>query len=72
MMSDLGKWLVVMGLILTAVGAFLWLGPKLPWLGRLPGDITVDRPSFKFYFPLTTCILLSLLLTLLLWLFRRH
>jgi membrane protein implicated in regulation of membrane protease activity len=71
-MSDVGKLLVLAGLALAGVGALLWLGPKVPWLGRLPGDFSVERPNFRFYFPLTTCIIASLLLTLLAWLFRRH
>ena len=70
-MSDIGKILVVVGLGLVALGLLLWLGGKmnLP-LGRLPGDIRVDRPNFKFYFPLTTCLLISVVLTLILWLLR--
>ncbi|MSU62563.1 MAG: DUF2905 domain-containing protein [Pedosphaera sp.] len=71
-MNEIGKWLMVAGLLLAGVGAFLWLGPKIPWLGRLPGDIAVERPNFKFYFPLTTCIIVSVVLTLLAWLLRRH
>ena len=62
--------LVVLGLTLVVIGlAWPWLG-KLP-LGRLPGDIIVDRPSFKLYVPITTMILVSAVLSLLLWLFRR-
>jgi hypothetical protein len=64
-MNDIAKILVFVGLALTALGGLLWLGGKLPWLGRLPGDIRVDRDHFKLYFPLTTCLLLSILLTLL-------
>jgi hypothetical protein len=71
-MSGLGKILVVAGLAMAGIGALLWLGPKLPWVGRLPGDLAVERPNFRFYFPLMTCIIASLLLTLLAWLFRRH
>lgn len=71
-MNEFGKWLIVLGLLLAGVGLVLWLGPKIPWLGRLPGDIAVERPNFKFYFPLTTCIILSVALTLLAWLLRRH
>ncbi|MCX6908737.1 MAG: DUF2905 domain-containing protein [Verrucomicrobia bacterium] len=71
-MNDVGKMLVLVGLAMAAVGALLWLGPKVPWLGRLPGDITVERPNFRFYFPLATCIIVSLLLTVLAWLFRRQ
>lgn len=57
---------------MTVVGALLWLGPKLLWLGRLPGDVSVEQSNFRFYFPLTTCIIVNLLLTLLAWLFRRQ
>ncbi|HUJ09847.1 MAG TPA: DUF2905 domain-containing protein [Verrucomicrobiae bacterium] len=71
-MSDIGKILVVVGLALVALGLLFWVGAKmnLP-LGRLPGDIRVDRPNFKFYFPVMTCVLISVLLTLILWLLRR-
>ena len=64
------RTLILVGLALLVIGlAWPWLG-KLP-LGRLPGDIIIDRPSFKLYLPITTMILLSALLSLLLWLFRR-
>jgi membrane protein implicated in regulation of membrane protease activity len=64
--------MVAAGLALAAAGALLWLGPKAPWLGRLPGDLSIERPNFRFYFPLTTCIIVSVVLTLLAWLLRRH
>ncbi len=64
----MGKLLVIVGLAIAAVGAAMWLG--LP-LGRLPGDIVVRRGAFTFAFPLTTCVLLSVVLTLLLALLRR-
>jgi hypothetical protein len=70
-MPDLGKFLVIVGLTLAAVGALLWSGFGKGWLGRLPGDIHYTRPNFSFHFPIVTCLLLSLLLTLLLWLFRK-
>jgi len=70
-MAELGKLLVVMGLAVALVGAVLLAAPHLPWLGRLPGDIRVERPGFSFYFPLGTCLLVSVLLSLLAWLFRR-
>ena len=65
----MGKWFVVAGIILVMMG-LLW-----PWivklgLGHLPGDIRVERGKFSFYFPLTSCIIVSLIITLLLWLFR--
>lgn len=66
-----GKTLILIGLVLLAVGLVLTFGGKIPLLGRLPGDIRIERENFSFYFPLTTCILISLLVTLLLWFFRR-
>lgn len=70
-MADLGRWLMLIGVLLVIVGAALLLAPKIPWLGKLPGDIVLKRENFNFYFPLGTCILLSLLLSLILYLFRR-
>lgn len=70
-MSELGRFLIIAGLILAALGVVLLLAPKIPWLGRLPGDFTWQRGRFTFYFPLGTCILLSVILTLLLYLFRK-
>jgi hypothetical protein len=70
-MTDLGKFLVVMGLLLVAVGSLLWSGIGKGWLGRLPGDIHYTRGNFSFHFPIVTCLLLSLLLTIILWLFRK-
>ncbi|PIU53086.1 MAG: DUF2905 domain-containing protein [Deltaproteobacteria bacterium CG07_land_8_20_14_0_80_60_11] len=70
-MSDLGRLLIVLGVILVVVGALFLLAPKLPWLGRLPGDLSFKRGNFSFYFPLGTCILISIILTLIFWLFRR-
>ena len=71
-MTDLGKLLLVLGGVMVVIGAALLLAGKfnLP-LGRLPGDITVRGKHTVFYFPLVTCLLLSVLLTLVLWLFRR-
>jgi hypothetical protein len=70
-MSDLARMLIVFGVILVAVGLALLLAPKIPWLGRLPGDIVIKRENFSFYFPLGTCILISIILSLIFWLFRR-
>ena len=70
-MSDLGRLLIVLGGILVVVGALFLLAPNLPWLGRLPGDLSFKRGNFSFYFPLGTCILISIILTLIFWLFRR-
>ncbi|HOI16098.1 MAG TPA: DUF2905 domain-containing protein [Geobacteraceae bacterium] len=70
-MTGLGRMLVVAGLVIAAVGALLLLSGKIPWLGRLPGDILVKREKFTFYFPLATSLLISLILSLILWLFRK-
>jgi len=70
-MNELGKFLVVIGLVIVAVGLLLWSGLGRGWLGRLPGDIHYSRGNFTVYFPIVTCILLSIVLSLVLWLFRR-
>lgn len=70
-MSGLGKTLILIGIVLVVVGAVFSLAGKLPWLGRLPGDITIQREHFTFYFPLTTCILISVIISLVLYFFRR-
>ena len=72
-MSDhagFGWALLVVGLVIAGVGLVWILAPPLPWLGRLPGDIRIEREHFRFYFPLATCLLLSLILSLLLWILR--
>ncbi len=65
-----GWVLVIIGVLLAAVGIVWLLSPSIPWLGRLPGDIVIEREHFRLSFPLATCILLSLLLTGVLWLVR--
>ncbi len=66
--ETMGKMLILMGLFVLLVGLILTFAPRLriPFLGRLPGDIRIEREGFSFYFPIVTCILLSILLTLLL------
>ena len=70
-MSHPGWALVVVGVVIAVIGLIWMLGPSIPWLGRLPGDIVIERENFRFYFPGTTCVLLSLLLTGLMWLVRQ-
>ncbi|MBI4529493.1 MAG: DUF2905 domain-containing protein [Deltaproteobacteria bacterium] len=70
-MIGIGKVLILIGLFLVVLGAIFASGIKIPWLGQLPGDIYIRRDHFTFYFPLTTSIILSLILTLVLYLFRR-
>ena len=69
-LSELGRVVLVVGVVLVVAGLVLMIGGKVPWLGRLPGDITIQRGNSRFYFPLVTCLLLSLLVTLVLRLFR--
>jgi len=71
-MQSTGKILVIVGVIIILAGIILWLfGNKIAWLGNLPGDIKVEKENFKFYFPVTTMILVSILLTAIMWLIRR-
>ncbi len=66
-----GKSLIILGLVLVAVGLMLHFSGRIPFLGRLPGDIRIEKENFSFYFPLGSCLLLSLVLSLLFWLFKR-
>jgi hypothetical protein len=68
---ELGKFVVVIGVIMTLVGVLMWSGFAPKWLGRLPGDIRIEREHSAFYFPIVTCIILSIVLSLLLSIFRR-
>jgi membrane protein implicated in regulation of membrane protease activity len=71
-MQDVGKFMFLIGAALIVVGAVIWRFPGLfGWFGKLPGDISVQKGNFSFYFPVVTCILLSIVLTFLSWLFRR-
>jgi len=71
MVSELGKFLIIVGVITTLVGLVMWSGFAPKWLGRLPGDIRIEREHSVFYFPIVTCIVLSIILSLLLSIFRR-
>jgi hypothetical protein len=68
-MRDLGKLILIIGVITTLVGLVMWSGFAPKWVGRLPGDIRIDREHSVFYFPIVTCIVLSIVLSLLLSLF---
>jgi hypothetical protein len=71
-MPEIGKLLIIVGGVILVVGFFLTLGPRIPYLGKLPGDISIDRGNVHVYFPIVTCLLLSLLLTILLNAFFRR
>jgi len=70
-MREMGKVLMILGGVIVGVGRVLWAGFAPRWLGRLPGDIRIERGHSAFYFPIVTCIILSILLSLLLSIFRR-
>jgi hypothetical protein len=69
-MQEMGKALLILGAGIALVGLILWTGFGKGWLGRLPGDIHYSKGNFSFYFPIVTCILVSAVLTLLMWIFR--
>lgn len=67
----IGKYLILFGIALAAIGGIFLLAGKLPWLGRLPGDIIIKRENFTFYFPVATCILASIILSLVFYFFSK-
>jgi len=69
-MTAMGKLLLISGVILSVMGLIFIFGSKIPWLGRLPGDIFIKKGDFTFFFPIVTCILISIVATLILSLFR--
>lgn len=70
-MQHPGWFLLITGLVLAAIGALWLVAPSIPWLGRLPGDLVIERGRVRFYFPLATCLLASGVLTLLMWVLGR-
>ena len=70
-LQDIGKLLLIFGVVMIVIGALFTLSGKIPWIGRLPGDVIIRKKTFTFYFPLATSILLSLILTFIFWLIRR-
>ena len=69
--QSFGRALIIFGLILIGVGLLLLVGPRLPWLGRLPGDMLIQGKRTTFYFPLASCLLASVIFSLILWLVGR-
>ena len=70
-MNPIGKFLIVAGLVLIGAGLVFMLSDKIPWLGKLPGDFTVKKDNLTFYFPLATCLIISVVLSLILWFYRK-
>lgn len=71
LMTEIGKLLLILGIIVSIMGLFFIFGSKVPGLGRLPGDIFIKKGALTFFFPIVTCILISIIVTLILSLFRR-
>ena len=71
-MGDLGRLLVVVGVLVVIAGLVVMLAGRVPWIGRLPGDVYVQRGNWSFYFPIATSILLSVVISFLLYLFGRR
>jgi hypothetical protein len=72
MNSDTGKWIILSGIIIVVVGLLIYFfHDKLNWIGRLPGDIRIEKENFRFYFPITTMIIVSVLLTLIVNLIKK-
>ncbi len=70
-MPEMGKLLVVVGVAIVVIGVMMWTGVGRGWLGRLPGDVHYSRDSFSFHFPIVTCLLFSIVLTVIMWLLRK-
>jgi len=70
-MPAIGKMLIILGIILIIVGIGFLFGDKIPFIGKLPGDILIKKERFSFYFPITTSIIISIILTILFSLFRK-
>jgi uncharacterized membrane protein YidH (DUF202 family) len=70
-MRDLGKFIIIIGVVTTLLGVVFWSGFAPKWLGRLPGDIRIEREHSAFYFPIATCVVISIVLSLVMSIFRR-
>lgn len=72
MQSETGKYIIIAGIVIVLLGVIIYFfHDKLNWIGRLPGDIRIEKENFRFYFPITTMILLSVFASLLIWLWRK-
>ncbi len=70
-MEGMGKSLIIIGLLLITIGIAIAFGPRIPFIGKLPGDIYIKKDNFTFYFPLASSILISIIITLIMYLFRK-
>ena len=70
-MEGIGKSLIITGLLLIVIGVAIAFGPRIPFIGKLPGDIYIKKDNFTFYFPLATSVLISVIITFVMYLFRK-
>lgn len=70
--SAFGKVLVGLGILMIVIGGLFMLGGKIPFIGRLPGDIAIQKKTLSFYFPITTCIIISIIFSLVMWLLSKR
>ncbi|ODS32660.1 MAG: hypothetical protein SCARUB_02212 [Candidatus Scalindua rubra] len=70
--ADFGKIFIFIGLLLVVIGFVFIVGNKIPFIGKLPGDIAVEKKNYSFYFPITTCIIISIILSFIFWLFSKR
>ena len=71
-LSAFGKILIGLGILMIIIGGLFVIGGKIPFIGRFPGDIAIQKKNFSFYFPITTCIIISLIFSLIMWLLRKR
>ncbi len=71
-MADFGKIFIFIGLLLVVIGFVFIVGNKIPFIGKLPGDIAVEKNNYSFYFPITTCIIISIILSFIFWFFSKR
>jgi len=71
-MAPIGKLIILVGLILVVIGFLLWINPKIPWLGKLPGDFHYEGKGIRVYFPLATCLILSIVISIILFFLGRR
>ncbi len=72
MAGDIGKIIIFIGLLLVVIGFVCIVVNKLPFIGKLPGDMAIERKNYSFYFPVTTCIIVSIILSFILWFFNKR
>jgi len=72
MVGDIGRIIIFIGLLVVVIGFVFVLGSKLPFIGKLPGDIAIEKGNYSFYFPVTTCIIISIILSFILWFLNKR